>query len=96
MKWVWPFNKKTVLPDEVDWRDEGVVTPVKHQGSCGSCWAFTDAGVLESNFAIASGKKGLEISEQQILDCVNNKNFWIYHSMQCDGGYPHEGLDFAK
>ena len=49
------FYKKTTnshLPRQHDWRDYGVVTSVKHQGFCGSCWAFTAVGVLESAFAI--------------------------------------------
>jgi cathepsin L len=53
-----------------DWRDAGVVTPPKNQGSCGSCWAFASIETLESHWAIASGKLVEELSEQQILDCA--------------------------
>ena len=57
------FNKKK-LPERVDWREEkNVITPIKHQGSCGSCWAFTSAGVIEGSYAIKTGKK-IEVSEQ--------------------------------
>ena len=40
------------LPIEVDWRTKDVVNPVKDQGGCGSCWAFSTASVLESHIAI--------------------------------------------
>jgi len=59
------------LPSRLDWREKGVVTPVKNQGSCGSCWTFASAETLESQWAIATGRLQ-ELSEQFILDCTPN------------------------
>ena len=59
------------LPKNVDWREKGVVTPIKNQGRCGSCWAFSSTAVLESHIAIQTGKL-LTLSEQQLVDCTPN------------------------
>jgi len=65
------------LPVTVDWRTKGVVTAVKDQGMCGSCWSFGTAETLESFGAIANGELA-DLSEQQVLDCTPNPN-------QCGG-----------
>ncbi len=58
------------LPDAIDWRDHDVVTPVKNQGQCGSCWAFSTASAVESAYALA-GNPMQEFSPQQINSCVD-------------------------
>ena len=44
------------LSETVDWTTQGAFTPVKNQGSCGSCWSFSSTGVLEGAYAIKTGK----------------------------------------
>ena len=51
---------------------EQVVTPIKNQGQCGSCYSFSAMTVLESAKAIQTGKPVVSYSEQQIVDCQSN------------------------
>jgi cathepsin L len=60
-------------PDSVDWRTKNVVTPVKNQGGCGSCWAFSATETVESAYAMATGKL-LQLSPQTYVNCVKNPN----------------------
>lgn len=51
------IEKPDDLPTSVDWVVAGAVSPVKNQGSCGSCWSFSATGTLESELAVKSGTK---------------------------------------
>jgi len=59
------------LPAEVDWRKQGVITDVKNQGQCGSCWAFCTTEMIESYAGIATGSTP-ELSSQQVTSCTPN------------------------
>jgi cathepsin L len=72
------------VPASVDWRTKGIVTDVKDQGDCGSCWTFATAEVTESYWAMATGKLHV-LSEQQILDCTPNPNH-CGGTGGCEGG----------
>jgi len=67
--------------DVVNWVVKGAVTPVKDQGGCGSCWAFSSTGSLEGAHQIATGEL-LSFSEQQLVDCA----YLNYGNYACNGG----------
>ncbi|XP_055514761.1 procathepsin L-like [Leucoraja erinacea] len=66
------------LPESFDWRKKGAVTPIKDQGQCGSCWAFSANGALEGQ--MGKRDKLISLSAQNLLDCDIRSN-------GCDGGY---------
>ena len=66
------------IPIAVDWIKYS--TPVKDQGYCGSCWAFSAVETIESVWAIKKGQL-LTLSEQQLVDCSKK-----YGNLGCNGG----------
>lgn len=56
------------VPESFDWRDKGVVTDIKDQGSVGSCWAFSTVGNVEGQWALA-GHNLTSLSAEQLVDC---------------------------
>jgi len=80
------------LPESVDWRSKGVVTPVKNQGQCGSCWAFAATETYESIGAIATGKL-FTLSPQQATSCVANPQK-CGGSGGCDGATCELAFDY--
>jgi len=73
------FN--TTTADDIDWRSKNAVTPVKNQGSCGSCWAFAATEAIESEAFISSKYKLIVLGPQQIVSCDKQ-------SSGCNGGDP--------
>jgi len=71
----------------IDWAAKGGVSPVKNQGSCGSCWAFSATGVLEANQKIHGSN--INLSEQQLVDCSG-----AYGNHGCQGGWPSNALNY--
>jgi cathepsin L len=83
------------LPDSVDWRTKGVVSAVKNQGGCGSCWAFSTAETVESALAIATGKPPLILSEEELVDCMPNPDA-CGGTGGCEGATQPEGFAFVS
>jgi len=67
------------LADDVNWVTSGAVTPVKNQGQCGSCWAFSSTGSIEGAEFLHGTKKLLSLSEQNLVDCSKKND-------ACKGG----------
>jgi len=66
---IWPDEATEALPASYDARDDGIVTPAKNQGSCGSCWAFASVGAFESHLLKQFGFGPTDLSEQQQVSC---------------------------
>lgn len=78
------------LPSSLDWRNQGVVTPVKNQGRCGSCWIFAALGSIESTYLLNGKTKNthFDLSEQQLVDCARDNG--------CNGGTSKMAFEYVK
>ncbi|KAF9591097.1 hypothetical protein IFM89_001441 [Coptis chinensis] len=82
------YEHAAAVPSSMDWRKKGAVTPIKDQGQCGSCWAFSTVASMEGITQLTTGTL-ISLSEQELVDCdVNGED------QGCEGGLMDDAFDF--
>ena len=84
---IWWIMMRNVCQSK-DWHAEELMTDVRNQGSCGSCWAFAAVGLVEAMYKIQYGLT-YNLSEQELVDCDGTNN-------GCSGGNMHRALTYIK
>lgn len=88
-------HKPLRSPKTIDWRFAKAVTPVKNQGQCGSCWAFSATEAIESQMILASGATfDFTLSPQQVASCSPGNG--TYGCLGCQGGFTEGAYDYIK
>lgn len=83
-----------VAAEPIDWTTKNVLPGVKNQKQCGSCWAFSTAGMLEAVYNIhEEPKTPVSFSEQQLVDCCGAEGFGCEG---CDGAWPTDAVAYAQ
>ncbi|KAJ6926019.1 senescence-specific cysteine protease SAG12-like [Populus alba x Populus x berolinensis] len=101
------YENLSAIPTSMDWRKAGAVTPVKDQGTCGCCWAFSAVAAVEGIIKLKTGKL-VSLSEQQLVDCdvegvdqgcggglMDNAFQFILRNggLTSEAAYPYQGVD---
>jgi C1A family cysteine protease len=87
-------QERGVAPGSFDWRDkngENWISPIKDQGGCGACWAFSSVATVESKAKINlnNSEYNIDLSEQEVIDFNTG-------SSSCSGGYETDAFNFMK
>jgi len=79
----------------INWRHTTAVTPIKNQGQCGSCWAFSATEAIESQMILGKGGKlAIALSPQQIASCTPATG--TYGCQGCNGGFTEGAYEYVK
>jgi len=82
------------LPSSVDWRQKNVISAVKNQGGCGSCWAFGATEQVESYVALSGAALPI-LSPQELVSCDTNPHH-CGGTGGCEGSVPELAFDYVK
>lgn len=83
-----PVGVRLRSDTKFDWRDNNGVTPVRSQGSCGSCWAFSAIAAVESRIMIELDRE-VDLSEQHLVSSCCSAG-------SCSGGWPDKSLHYIE
>ncbi|KAA8524260.1 hypothetical protein F0562_010683 [Nyssa sinensis] len=101
------YENVTAVPSTMDWRKKGAVTPVKDQGQCGCCWAFSAVAAMEGITQLTTGKL-ISLAEQELVDCDTSgedqgcegglmdtafQYIQQNHGLTTEANYPYKGVD---
>ena len=74
-----PAARAAQLPESVDWREKGAISPVKDQQACGSCWAFAATAQIEAYAQIQEGGDIPILSAQQVSHQDDHHHYQLDH-----------------